>query len=241
MHCFDPKIAAKVGVNAATLYQNIVFWAEHNMRNRKHSHDGLWWTYNSRRAFSEQFEYLTENQIKTALTKLVDCGLVVKGCYNVKGFDKTSWYSPTESKDWPVGEKSPMDRSKITNALGENHQPIPDSKPDDKPNTSSEPAGDASDLFDEFWKHYPKKAGKAPARKAWSKAVRKAQPRDIIEATKKYAQWLKQTGPGVFRPMPKNAQGWLNDERWNDTLDGMQQNGSSHRSEIDALNARLGL
>jgi hypothetical protein len=59
----------------------------------------------------------------------------VKGEYNVAAYDKTNWYSPAMSAEWvsAIGQKSPMDWSKIANGLAKNGQPIPDSKPDSKP------------------------------------------------------------------------------------------------------------
>jgi uncharacterized protein YdaU (DUF1376 family) len=67
------------------------------------------------------------------------------------------------------------------------------------------------DSFDRFWAVYPKKAGKADALKAWPKAIAKADPETIILAASRYAE----TGE-VVRGFAKNAQGWLNGERWND-------------------------
>lgn len=136
LHSFDPIIAAKVGVNAAVIYQNVVFWAEKNKANGRHIKDGYVWTYNSRRAFSELFQYLSESQIKTALTKLIDAEFLVKGDYNKASYDRTNWYAPTVSAEWlqsAIGQKSPMERTEIANGLDKNRQPIPDSKPDDKP------------------------------------------------------------------------------------------------------------
>lgn len=136
LHSFDPNIAAKVGVNAAVIYQNLVFWAEKNKANQRHIKDGYVWTYNSRRAFSELFPYLSESQVKTAIKKLVDMGLVVKGEYNNAMYDRTNWYSPAITADWvssAIGQKPPMDWTDISNGLDENDQPIPDSKPYTKP------------------------------------------------------------------------------------------------------------
>lgn len=135
LHSFDPDVACKVGINAAVIYQNFVFWCQKNAANRKQIRDGYVWTYNSRRALSELFPYLTESQIKTAISKLLEVGLLVKGEYNVAAYDKTNWYSPAVSAEWvsAIGQKSPMDWSKIANGLAKNRQPIPDSKPDSKP------------------------------------------------------------------------------------------------------------
>ena len=138
MHSFDPEIAKKVGVNAAVIYQNIVWWTQKNAANKQNVRDGHVWTYNSRTAFGRLFPYLTQSQIKTAISKLVDTGLLLKGEYNVANYDKTNWYSPSISAEWlenPIGYKSPMDWSETANGLVENRQPIPVSKPDIKPDT----------------------------------------------------------------------------------------------------------
>lgn len=94
-HSFDPEIAGKVGLNAAVIYQNILWWAEKNAANDRHFHDGLWWTYNSIAAFADLFPYLTGKQIRTALDKLEQDGLLVSGTFNNSAYNRTKWYAPT--------------------------------------------------------------------------------------------------------------------------------------------------
>lgn len=148
IHSFDPEIAKQVGINAAVIYQNILFWAEKNRANERHIKDGYVWTYNSRRAFSELFPYLTDNQIRTAIKKLIDAKLIIKGDQNSNSYDRTCWYAPDVSAEWvsAIGEKSPMERGKITNGSGLDHQPIPDSKPDSKPDRKARASRAASVL-----------------------------------------------------------------------------------------------
>lgn len=71
----------------------------------------------------------------------------------------------------------------------------------------------ADAAFDAFWLVYPKRQGKAPARKAFAKALTKTDPVSLIRAAAAYRDW-----PGRNPDMTKMAQGWLNDERWNDEL-----------------------
>jgi len=125
MHSFDPEIATKVGVNAAVLYQNIVWWTQKNAANGKHLHDGRHWTYNSIKAFDALFPYLTSKQIRTALDKLEDAGLILSGTFNKAGYDRTKWYCPVEQIDLP----------KKANGIAQKGEPIPVSKPDIKPDT----------------------------------------------------------------------------------------------------------
>lgn len=127
-HSFDPSIAQQVGVNAAVIYQNIVWWAEKNAANDKHGHDGLWWTYNSIAAFAELFPYLTGKQIRVALDKLEAAYLIVSGNFNKSPYDRTKWYAPT---CLICHSHLP----KKANQSAEKGEPIPDSKPDIKPDS----------------------------------------------------------------------------------------------------------
>lgn len=137
LHFFQPEIADKYGVNAAILLQNIYYWCDHNRTNDKHFNDGLYWTYNSRKAFQEQFSYMGEKQIRNALNKLKDAGLIVFGNYNKSSYDKTLWYAITEKGLLAIGatvdstrQKGPIDESKRAYRVKQKGQPIPDINPD---------------------------------------------------------------------------------------------------------------
>ena len=117
-HFFDVEIAKQVGIAPAIIYENIIFWIEKNRANDKHFHDGSYWTYNSTRAFSELFPYLSEDQISRSLKKLQDANLIVKGNFNEKGYDRTTWFS--------IPQNCEMDVADLRNASGEIAEPIPD-------------------------------------------------------------------------------------------------------------------
>lgn len=120
-HSFDPEIASQVGLNAAVIYQNIYWWCEKNAANERNIHDGRAWTYNSIKAFEELFPYLTANQIRTALTKLEDVGLVLTGNFNKEARDRTKWYAVPQ-----------MHLGKNPDPIGKEPAPLPDGKPDSK-------------------------------------------------------------------------------------------------------------
>lgn len=128
-HCFEMDVAVQYGVNAAILLHNIYFWCEHNRTNEKHFHDGRYWTYNSRKAFLEQFPYMGEKQLRNALKTLKDEGLVVVGNYNQLQFDRTAWYALTE-KGIDAVTKGLDAFGEKANANGKKGQPIPDIYPD---------------------------------------------------------------------------------------------------------------
>lgn len=67
--------------------------------------------------------------------------------------------------------------------------------------------------FDEFWKHYPLKKGKEPARKAFIKARKSAVPLEkLISGADQYALEVRGLEPSKI----KYPQGWLTDKRWQD-------------------------
>lgn len=70
------------------------------------------------------------------------------------------------------------------------------------------------DRFPEFWKVYPKKAGKPGAMKSWARAIKAgADPQEIIDGARRYAR-----SEAVERGFVKHPQGWLTDERWKDEI-----------------------
>lgn len=96
IHTFDTDVAKEYGVNCAIILQNLYYWVEKNRANERHFYDGRYWTYNSVKAFEELFPYLSGKQIRSALNKLVDEGIIVDGYYNDSAYDRTKWYAITE-------------------------------------------------------------------------------------------------------------------------------------------------
>ena len=138
MHYFDINVAEQYGVNCAILLQNIWHWVRKNEANGKHFHDGSYWTYNSTKAFSVLFPYLTNKQIRTALAKLVEEGILQVGNYNEMKYDRTTWYSVTE-KGRSMLLEGQMDLPSGANGNSPQGEPIPDinthTKPNNKPNS----------------------------------------------------------------------------------------------------------
>jgi len=93
MHYFDENIAKEYGVAEAVMFQNIAYWVKENEAHDINFHDGRYWTFNSRKAFSIFFKYWTENQVKRIIEKLYTNGLLLKGNYNKANYDKTNWYT----------------------------------------------------------------------------------------------------------------------------------------------------
>nr|UVN01759.1 MAG: hypothetical protein [Bacteriophage sp.] len=142
-HIFDIDVAQLVGLNAAVLLENITHWCEHNSANNTNLHDGHYWTYNSTKAFSELFPYMTVNAIRTALKKLKDNGLILTGNYNKSAYDRTMWYTLTEKAETLLGVNVHSDEP--------NQEETADEAPAPTSATTQDPWGDtASATTDQF-------------------------------------------------------------------------------------------
>lgn len=95
-HSFVPSIAKMYGVNAAIILENIRYWVLFNESNGTNEHDGYTWTYNSMEAFQKQYEYMSLWQIRNAIGKLKEEGLILTGNYNTESFNRTMWYTLTD-------------------------------------------------------------------------------------------------------------------------------------------------
>lgn len=125
-HHFEVEDAKKYGIECAVILNNIRFWIEKNKANKVHFYKERYWTYNSAKAFSELFPYLSSTQIARHLRKLEELGVIISDNFNAAGYDKTKWYS-LENNDCTKMNK---DCTKMNNGVFKNEQPIPDIKPD---------------------------------------------------------------------------------------------------------------
>lgn len=129
MHSFNVAVAEEVGVNAAILLQSIKWWCDKNRANGKNEHDGLYWTYNSVKAWQELYPYLGKSAITSALAKLEERGLIAVGNYNQSAYDRTKWYAITAKGRAAFGdsiyENREMGDAECGKGSGENREPIP--------------------------------------------------------------------------------------------------------------------
>jgi hypothetical protein len=69
------------------LIQQVNFWCITSPKRR----EGNDWCYNTYEAWADQVDYSTR-QVKRAMKKLEDAKIVVSGCFNKNGYDRTRWY-----------------------------------------------------------------------------------------------------------------------------------------------------
>lgn len=95
-HYFNTDVAKDCGIEESILLHNFHFWLSKNAANEKHFHDGLYWFYNSKKAFVDLFPYMNETKIFRSIKNLEERGFVVKGNYNTDKWDRTNWYAITK-------------------------------------------------------------------------------------------------------------------------------------------------
>jgi len=135
---FNSDVAKVVGANAAVIYQNIKFWCDKNKVDERYFFDEKYWCFNSRRAFADLFEYMSDKQIRTGLNKLESAGFIAKGNHNSAAYDRTSWYcilldADVSQKGQSTGLKRQIVVPKRASQCAQKGQPIPDIKPNIKP------------------------------------------------------------------------------------------------------------
>lgn len=144
-HSFNVDVAIKYGIEEAILLNHIYFWIEKNKANDKHFHDGKYWTYNTKKAFSKLFPYMTPRKIDYALNNLIEKGLIITAYYNEKPTDRTLWYSLTKM-GYCILQNCEMENTKLEN---DNNIYI-DTKPDIKQTNIEDKESIIKEVFD-FW------------------------------------------------------------------------------------------
>lgn len=95
---FDTELAAAIGVNESILLVNIAYWVNHNRQNERNEHDGKYWTYNSIKAYQEQFPCWSDWQIRNILKNLEASGYILsRSDLNENPMARTKWYTLTDT------------------------------------------------------------------------------------------------------------------------------------------------
>lgn len=189
VHTFDVEVARQYGINAAILLQYINFCCENKKANNQDFYDNMFWMYNTRKAFFELFPYMSDHKIRTALEKLIENELIVKGNYNKKGYDQTSWYAITE-KGMSLIKKCPMEYTKMSNGICKNVQPIPVNNPLNKKINKK----DFESEFRMFWEQYPNKFNREQTYKNFIKTAKRDGADAVLRALDIYLDYIRRTG-----------------------------------------------
>lgn len=241
-HHFDVEIAEKYGVNCAILLNNLTYWVQKNEANEVNYFEGRYWTYNSIKAFKELFPYMSQRQIKYALSRLEEEGLIVTGSFGEDKYDRTLWYSVNFEKFTDVQKENEDDKivksssTLLSNGYIQNCQMeystfvksnstllsnvykeanINTNINTDNKQKNIKKACSDKDRFNEFWDKYPRKTDKQKAYKAFKKLKLSDEKLDIIYSALERQKRSEQWQEVRFIP---HASTWLNGKRWLDEL-----------------------
>lgn len=158
-HSFDISLAKEHGIEEAILIHHFQHWIALNKRMGKNLIEGRSWTYQTQKSIVAHFPYFkNRRKIIRLVDSLVEKGILIKGNFNKKKFDRTVWYAFADEKKYIAGveedpelfeddeedegltesaqssvRKCTMDSAEVHTPLSESAPPIPDTKTNTKP------------------------------------------------------------------------------------------------------------
>ena len=100
----------RYGLISASIIGRVRHWCDYNENNKvkDRHHQDYWWSgFISARELAEQTG-INQRTIETNLTQLLKTGVLIKGIFNKKGFDRTGWYrvNPSTTIEDMIYDKS---------------------------------------------------------------------------------------------------------------------------------------
>ena len=227
-HAFEIHLAKRYGLCEAILFNNIAFWVEKNEANKRNGFEGRYWTYNTAKAFSVLFPYMSARTIQRALKHLIEEELIMTGNYDDNARNRTNYYTLTDfgkevAANWQAAlrQNGNMQYDIMAESLFNNNTDI-NTVNNNTVNSNSAFSVVSSEyaekeaMFEEFWKAYPKCFRKVDKKGCKAKFIRIKNLKELfpdilasLELQKRSKQWNEQDGK--FIPMPAT---WINQERW---------------------------
>lgn len=205
-----PTLASKVGLNEAIVIQQLHYWIKDSDKVR----EGKKWTYNTYEGWLEQFPFWSLSTMRRTLSSLEKQGLVITGNYNKMKADKTKWYTidypKLEGMNSPSVQIEQSNESKWTAPSVQNEQ----SNTLDLPKTSSDKY---SELFEEFWKVYPRKTDRKAAISKFKTAIKEHSFEEVLSGTKGYVEHIKKEN--TEKKYIKHAKTFLNQQSYLDFIE----------------------
>lgn len=97
IHSFRVDIATKYGIAEAILLGYFYHWITVHEKNETNFYDGRYWTYDTVRGLANKHPYFSSPKIHRTIHHLIDEGLILTGNYNKFAYDKTTWYTLSET------------------------------------------------------------------------------------------------------------------------------------------------
>lgn len=90
---FDSGLATGYGFNCAFVIHHLQFWIRYNKERGINLINGRTWTYQTYDLIAAHIKFLTARQVRTAIDKLVEKGVLIKENYNKKIRENTLWFA----------------------------------------------------------------------------------------------------------------------------------------------------
>lgn len=90
---FNKEDAIEFGISEAIVIEYLKFWIKANKKKKIGDYDNHHWTYATYSTIAESFGFMNETQVRYALKKLINSGILITGNYNKFKYDRTTWYA----------------------------------------------------------------------------------------------------------------------------------------------------
>lgn len=97
MLMLNEKHASRFGLKESIILHKVIFYVLLNKKDGRNFHKGRNWTFNGRRGWAEVFPCFSHMQIWRSFKNLEKSGALISDSFNKKGYDKTRWYSLSDS------------------------------------------------------------------------------------------------------------------------------------------------
>jgi hypothetical protein len=196
-YSYDHDLAVKHGLAAAIIIYNIQMLQSKHEANQdaSHEHEGRYYVNYTYEGLHKMFPYISLRKIRSVISELKAEGLIDVQFLAKTPWDRTPYYCFLQ----PIVFVTSEPIKTVTSSTYKQHE----TKPLEMDNG-----------FDEFWKEYPLKKGKAPAMKKWAKMdknCKEAALRDVCKRKASDDQWTKDGGKYI-----PHCSTYLNQEQWLD-------------------------
>jgi len=246
-HAINVSLAKEVGLVESIILQHFYFWHQCNKDNESMIKNGRVWFFRSISGFVETYKYLSTDQIRGCIDRLVDSGLVLKDNFFEDKMKKTSWYSLSDIVLELFGENT-IAFGKIPNDLGKSQTKdniIEYNKNKDK-EIKKESDLELYSQFEAFAKEYKKRCGKKTVssikvlyedfkkrHKDWQQVIPYLMPCLIKEDEER----IRANATRTFYPAPKMLSTYLGKQRaWESFIDDVKlYNDNEYHPQCDGV------
>lgn len=168
---FNAEDAQKYGIPCAILINGITLGLMLNKNKSTHNHNGKVWMYNSVSDWHDIYPFMSSATIVRALKDLEIYGVIESAFHDRNKLNRTKWYTLKnafyQNDKIPFTQNDKMDNSKMSKS--KQYKTNNNNQNNINQILIAGRLYERDELFELCWKAYPRKEGKAAARKTWMK------------------------------------------------------------------------